>query len=200
MRLEIDRRGFLGLAATGLGAATLGSRGLIASTMNQRVLVVYASRCGSTQEVAEAVAQDLRGRGFTADVRPADRVTGLGGYGAVVLGSAVRFGRWLPEAVDLVRRRQAELKRLPTAFFTVHCQNLGADAASRKNRLAYIDPVRALVKPNAEAFFAGKLDSSRLSFGARMLCKLMKATDRDLREWPVIHTWARGIFSPVTKS
>ena len=200
MKSELNRRGFLGLAAAGLGTVTLGSSGLAAPNMNPRVLVAYATRCGSTLEVAQTVAQDLRGRGYAADVRAADKVSGLSGYEAVVLGSAVRFGRWLPEAVEFVRRRQAELQRLPTAFFTVHGQNLGADEVSRKNRLAYIDPVRAMLRPGVEAFFAGKLDSSRLSFGARMLCKLMKARDCDLRDWPVIHAWAQGVFRSGAKS
>jgi menaquinone-dependent protoporphyrinogen oxidase len=162
--------------------------------MNPRVLVAYATRCGSTLEVAQALAQDLRGRGYVADLRAAEKVSGLSGYEAVVLGSAV------PEAVEFVRRRQEELKRLPTAFFTVHGQNLGADEVSRKNRLAYIDSVRAMVRPGVEAFFAGKLDSSRLSFGARMLCKLMKATNQDLRDWGAIHAWAQGVFQSGVKS
>jgi len=200
MRRQLDRRGFLGLAAAGLGTVTLGSRSLAAPNMNSKVLVAYATRCGSTLEVAQAVAQDLKGRGYSADLRAVDKVNGLAGYEAVVLGSAVRFGRWLPEAVEFVRRRQAELQRLPTAFFTVHGQNLGADEVSRKNRLAYIDPVRAMLRPGVEAFFAGKLDSSRLSFGARMLCKLMKARDCDLRDWPVIHAWAQGVFRSGAKS
>jgi menaquinone-dependent protoporphyrinogen IX oxidase len=42
------------------------------------------------------LAQDLRGRGYAADLRATDKVIGLSGYEAVVLGSAVRFGRWLP--------------------------------------------------------------------------------------------------------
>lgn len=200
MKSQMDRRGFLGLAAAGLGTVTLGSRALAAPDMSHRVLVVYATRCGSTLEVAQAVAQDLRGRGYTADLREVDKVNGLSGYEAVVLGSAVRFGRWLPEAVGFVRKRQAELKRVPTAFFSVHGQNLGTDEASRKNRLAYIDPVRAMVRPVAEAFFAGKLDSSRLSFGARMLCKLMKARDTDMRNWPAIHAWAQGVFLSRARS
>jgi menaquinone-dependent protoporphyrinogen oxidase len=132
--------------------------------MNPRVLIAYATRCGSTLEVAQAVAQNLEGRGYTAELR------------------------------------RAELKRLPTPFFTVHGQNLGANEASRKARLAYIDPVRAMVQPGAEAFFAGKLDSSRLSFGARMLCKLMKVSDRDLRDWGAIHAWAQGVFRSAVKS
>ena len=181
----LNRRDFFGLAAAGLGAAT----------STPKVLVAYASRCGSTHEIAQAVARDLTGRGYAVDLRVAGKAVPLAGYQAVVLGSAVRFGHWLPGAVDFVRRHQAELKRVPTAFFSVHILNTGADEASRKARLAYTEPVRAVVQPGVEAFFAGKMDLSRLSFFERTLGKLMKARDADLRDWSAIHAWAHGIFS-----
>lgn len=162
---------------------------------SSRLLIAYATRCGSTLEIAQALRQDFQARGYTADLYAADKVPQLSPYKAVVLGSAVRFGRWLPEAVDFVRAHQAELKRVPTAFFTVHMMNTGADEASRKARLAYIEPVRALVQPQAEAFFAGKIDLARLSFGARMIARMMKARNEDHRDWPAIHAWAKTVLS-----
>jgi menaquinone-dependent protoporphyrinogen oxidase len=192
MTPQLNRRDFFALAAAGLGAAASASPG---TQMNPKVLVAYASRCGSTLEIAQAVARDLTGRGYAVDLRVADKAVPLAGYQAVVLGSAVRFGHWLPEAVDFARRHQAELKRVSTAFFSVHIMNKGADEASRKARLAYTEPVRAIVQPGVEAFFTGKMDLSRLSFFERALGKLMKARDVDLRDWSAIHAWAHGIFS-----
>jgi menaquinone-dependent protoporphyrinogen oxidase len=191
MTTKLSRRDFLGTAAASLGAATLASS---AFATPPKVLVAYATRCGSTREIAQAVTQDLRGRGCAVDLRAADKVAALSGYEAVVLGSAVRFGRWLPEAVDFVRRHQAGLKRIPTAFVAVHMMNTGADQASRKARFAYLDPARVLVKPNVEAFFPGKMDMSRLSLSERLLCKLMKGRDADRRDWPAIHSWAKSVF------
>ena len=42
--------------------------------MSDRILVVYATRYGSTQEVAEKVAAALRENGFQVDVQPARQV------------------------------------------------------------------------------------------------------------------------------
>jgi len=53
-----------------------------------RVLVAYATRFGSTRDVAEAVASSLRAARLEADVAPVKEVRGLEGYGAVVLGTA----------------------------------------------------------------------------------------------------------------
>jgi menaquinone-dependent protoporphyrinogen oxidase len=47
-------------------------------------LVGYATKYGSTREVAERVAARLRHGGFDAEVRPAGEVKSLDGYDAMV--------------------------------------------------------------------------------------------------------------------
>ena len=42
--------------------------------MSASVLVAYATRYGSTQEVAEAVAETLRGCGLAAECQPINKV------------------------------------------------------------------------------------------------------------------------------
>jgi menaquinone-dependent protoporphyrinogen oxidase len=187
MSREFDRRNFLQLAA-----GLLAIRPALAAP--RPVLVAYASRCGSTQEIANAIVQDLKARGCAAELRRVQDVKTLTGYRAVVLGSAVRFGKWLPEASDFVRAHQPALKALPTAFFSVHLMNSGNDEASRKARLGYTEPVRALVRPGLEAFFTGKMDSGRLTFAERMLMKFMKGHNEDRRDWTAIHAWARQLL------
>ncbi len=194
MKSELNRRDFLGAAGAGLMALSPLCRA--ASTpVHGKVLVAYASRCGSTADIARAVAEDLKRRAPAVDLLPADKVASLAGYEAVVLGSAVRFGHWLPEAVDFVRAHQAALRRVPTAFFTVHIMNTGPDEAARKARLAYLDPVHALMKPNFEVFFAGRMEQSRLSFTERLLVKVMRGHDADLRDWSAIHGWGQSVFA-----
>ena len=62
------------------------------------MLVAYASRHGATREIAEAIAAALLARGVTADARDVATIDGLEPYDAVVLGSAVYFGKWLEPA------------------------------------------------------------------------------------------------------
>ncbi len=56
--------------------------------MTTTVLVAYATKYGSTQEVAEAIAATLREKGCEVEVRPAGEVRELEGYSTVVLGAA----------------------------------------------------------------------------------------------------------------
>src|SRR5262249_36166346 len=58
-----------------------------------RVLVAYATRHGSTKEVAQEIAATLDAEGMAVDVLPAANVGHLHGYDGVVLGGALYTGR-----------------------------------------------------------------------------------------------------------
>ncbi len=165
-----------------------------------KILVAYATRAGSTVDVAKTIGETLNASGATVDVRPIKNVTDIQGYDAVLVGSAIRMGKWLPEAVDFVKKNQAQLGRIPTAFFTVHLLNCDDSDKSRAAREAYTAPVRQILTPKAEVFFAGKMDFSKLSFLDRTIAQAVGGTERDLRNWDTIRGWAQGlqtILSPA---
>jgi len=161
--------------------------------MKNKILVAYASRAGSTGEVARVIGKTLGESGAAVEVKPIKNVTSLIGYDAVVVGSAIRMGKWLPEAVDFVKTNQSLLQEVPTAFFTV-CLTLHEDTKeNRATVAAYTEPVRALRQPDQEAFFAGVMDYSYLSFFARLMAKWVKAPQGDWRDWTAIQRWAREL-------
>lgn len=80
-------------------------------------LVAYASKNGSTAEIAQAIAGELRGHGLETDCREAGEVRDLKAYDAVVLGSAVYMKRWRPSARRFLRRHRASLPGLPWWVF-----------------------------------------------------------------------------------
>jgi len=57
--------------------------------MSRPVLVAYASKHGSTAEVAEVVASSLVDRGLVVDVRPVGEVDDLSPYGGIVFRCGV---------------------------------------------------------------------------------------------------------------
>jgi menaquinone-dependent protoporphyrinogen oxidase len=85
--------------------------------MTASIRVAYATRYGSTQEVAEAVGARLRERGLGADVRRARDVRSLEGFDAVVLGAPLYIGSLLREARRFLKRHQATLSQIPVALF-----------------------------------------------------------------------------------
>jgi menaquinone-dependent protoporphyrinogen oxidase len=118
------------------------------------------------------------------------------GCAAVVVGSAVNGGQWLPEAVAYVRRHQQTLNSVPVAVFTVHIMNSGDDERSRRKRLAYLDSVRALIQPVDEAFFLGiGPDPAKDSWLARWLFRRFGgAGEGDCRDWEQIGGWASHVL------
>jgi len=162
--------------------------------MGARALVGYATRTGSTVGVAEAIGETLAARGFDVDVKPLRERPALDGYDAVVLGSAVNGGAWLPEALAYVEANRDALGAVPTAAFCVHSMNLDDDAKSRAKRLAYLDGVRKLVRPSDEGFFAGvgptAEDSSLI---ARWAFRAFGGgVEGDARDFDAIRAWAKG--------
>ena len=161
--------------------------------MKKKALVVYATRAGSTGDVAQVISERLCALGFDAEVQPVGSVRSLSGFQAVVLGSAVRYGAWLPEMTKFIELQHSALAQLPLAIFTLHMQALGDDDASQAARAGYTKAVRAVVNPRDEVFFAGKVDPLTLSFFERMAVKLVKSPVGDKRDWDRIRRWADGL-------
>lgn len=167
--------------------------------MLNKILVTYASRSGSTAGVAEAIAKTLTEGGAQVDVMPIQNVEDVSAYQAVVVGSAIRGARWLPEAIKFIRTHQSTLRSKPFAMFTV-CITL-AMSNTEKYRSAvagWVAPVRALVRPTSEALFAGMLDFKKLPFNwktlqLRLTVALGIFPRGDHRDWEAIRIWAENL-------
>jgi len=170
--------------------------------MKKRILITYGSRCGSTGGVAEAIGQVLSKAGNGVDVCPVKEVNDLTPYQAVIAGSAIRMGKWLPEAVAFVKTHQNTLSRVPVAYFAV-CLTMRDDTVeNRRKSLGFLDPVCKQfpqVKPVDIGLFAGAVDYKKLSFAYSLILKVKGAPEGDFRNWDAIRTWAAGV-SPMLDS
>jgi menaquinone-dependent protoporphyrinogen oxidase len=167
------------------------------TTMNQRILVAYATKTGSTVDVASTIGETRGERGLAGDVMPIKDNPSTDGYQAVIIGSAVNGGQWLPEAVDFVQAHQDTLQGTRVALFCVHIMNLGDDEKSKANRLAYLNAVRSLVQPVDEAFFAGLGMSPEDTSGlVRWFYRTFKiGPEGDCRDWNKIRAWGQKVFA-----
>jgi len=161
--------------------------------MNRKVLVAYASRAGSTSEIAEAIGKQLANAGASVDVLNVKSVKDISGYSAVVVGSAIRIGSWVPEAMLFVENNAAALTALPTAFFTVCLSITDKDPTKQAEVTTYMDKPKAVLTPTVEATFAGVMDPDKIKWIERQLMKAMKTEVGDFRDWEVINNWAKGL-------
>jgi len=171
--------------------------------MSNKILIAYASRAGSTAEIAEAIGKTLSEIGAQVDVMPMNAVKDLSGYRVVVAGSAIRGSKWLPEATQFIRTHQSTLNHKPIAMFTV-CITLAMKNAERYRSgvEGWVAPVRAMVKPLDQGFFAGLLDFKKLPVNwdtlmLRLTVALGIFPRGDHRDWNAIHNWAKGLSSTL---
>ena len=161
--------------------------------MNDRILITYATRTGSTEDIAKEIARILTEKGRHVDLIPVRRVKSLSHYKAVIIGSAVRAAQWLPEAARFVEIHKQELQEIPTAFFTVSLTLSEYSDTNLQTVASFVDPVREYRHPDFEGFFAGRMDPKRLSFMPRLMAKAMKTREGDFRNWDAIRAWAEEV-------
>ena len=156
-----------------------------------KILVAYATKAGSTAEVAAEIGRVVESKsGCKVDVHPVGKLKEVSGYDTVIIGSAIRAGKWLPEATKFVEKQRDALSQVPVAFFTV-CLTLSEDTEeNRREVAAYLDPVREVLQPVDVGLFAGVMDYSKLSFLLRLMMKKMKSPEGDFRDWEAIRAWA----------
>lgn len=160
----------------------------------KKTLIAYASKYGSTGGVADAIGKELCTKDVTADVRLISHAGDLVSYGAVVIGSPIYRGHWLPEAVDFLKKNREALSQVPVAYFLV-CMTLAKPSdETRAEALAYMDPILKAVpeiKPVALGTFAGALYYDNLSGLSKTILKSKGSPEGDFRDWDAIRAWAR---------
>jgi menaquinone-dependent protoporphyrinogen oxidase len=160
--------------------------------MTGHVLVGYATKHGSTTEVAEAIAAALREDDHVLDVRAAADVRELDDYTAVVLGGALYMGHLHQDAVGFLKRHRHALEEMPLAVFAMGPKTIAeADVAASRKQLDHALRAVPELTPVAVAIFGGVVDPSKLRFPF----KRMPASDA--RDWDAIGAWSRNVSALV---
>ena len=160
--------------------------------MHGRMLVVHASKYGSTREVAETVADVLREQGEPLAVAPVTEVGSLDGFDAVVLGSGLYMGRLHRDARRFLRRYRHELEVLPLAVFALGPFHDSGKELEGSRRQLEQGLSKLHVKPEATAVFGGVLDPEQMPF------PFSRMEPSDARDWDEIRDWAAALVrTPV---
>ena len=169
--------------------------------MDVQVLVVYATKYGATAEIAEKIGQVLGEAGLRADVLPADRVSDLTPYQAVVLGSAVYIGQWRKEAVKFLKANETVLAEKPMWLFSSGPTGEGdpVELVQGWRFPGKLQPIADRIQPRDVAVFHGAVDAGKLNFIEKWMLKNVKAPIGDFRDWDAITSWATAIADALKK-
>jgi menaquinone-dependent protoporphyrinogen oxidase len=166
--------------------------------MSTSVLVGYATRYGSTQEVAEAVAATLRECGLAVDLQPLRQVRTLAGYNAVVVGAALYMFRWHKDARRFLSRHRQALTERVVALFALGPVQDPHNEEEWQNSRAQLDKELAnfpWLSPVALQMFGGKYDPEQLRFPISLFAGNEPASD--LRDWTAIRAWASDLAAKL---
>ena len=160
------------------------------------LLVAYASKTGSTQEVAEAVTHELQQQGYEVDLMSARDVKEIKKYTGVVLGTAVRMNRPVGEAMKFIKKFSDELNTIPTVLFSLGLTMKENTPASRQAAEDALDSITEEIRPIEIATFGGNLDISKLLPIMRFAFSQDKSgnlAEGDYRDWDAIRSWAKSL-------
>jgi menaquinone-dependent protoporphyrinogen oxidase len=149
-----------------------------------KVLVTYATKNGSTTDVAQAIVSRLREHGCTVDIQPARNVHNANEFDGIVVGAPIYSGRWLSGAHHILKRlSKLEPEQRPAvAIFALGPRR---DEGPENWVVPKAQFDRALGKhpsviPVSTALFGGA-DPPK------------KSPRRDIRDWDAIKTWANEL-------
>lgn len=176
--------------------------------MPTTTLVAYATRYGSTQEVAEKIAAALREHGLAVELAPVRSVRALDTYSAVVLGAPLYIGRLHKDARQFLAGHRDMLARRPVAIFALGPLQSPRSEQEWTGCRSQLDKELAQypwLAPVAVELFGGRLDPATLRFPDTLLNMMPASPFKnmapvDLRDWAAIRTWADDLaatFQPA---
>lgn len=157
----------------------------LTTTTSGTVLILFATREGQTDRIAQRLAVTLRGRGVVAEVVNVGEIYPgflLTRYSAVIAAASVHRSRHEPEMVEFVKRHLPALEKIPSVFLSVSLSQAGAEDANappdRRARAA-ADAMRMIDQFLAETGWipgkvkavAGALAYSQYNFVMRFIMK-----------------------------
>ncbi len=165
--------------------------------MAEKVLIAYATRNGSTAEIAEAVGKELKSAGHSVEVKEIKTGTSVEGNTSIVIGAPMYAAKYI-EAKKFVDRFRENIVGLPVAMFAVGLAAVSKDPRlidETKNALqGSLDPIKKV----SMFFFSGNLNGKKISFITRKMVEHFgKVPAGDYRDWDAIAAWGKEVAGKV---
>ena len=154
-----------------------------------QVLVVYGSKMGGTEGIAQILADELGARGATVTVADAATDPDPAGADAVVVGGGLYAGRWVKSVRRWVKQHDEALREVP-----VWCYSSGPldDSATEHEipETSSVHKLMARVGARGHLTFGGRLPADAQGFPAASMAKDHAGDWRDADQ---IRAWADDV-------
>jgi menaquinone-dependent protoporphyrinogen oxidase len=176
--------------------------------MTESTLICYGTRYGSTGEIAERIAEILKGKGVSVDVvnLKKEKVEDLISYDLIVVGSGIQANRWTKEPKKFLKKNKEALSEKRVAIF-VSCGSASEPEKCDEAREKYLLQVaREYPEINfvSMGLFGPRYDSTQGNFFTKKIMKgiLEELAENpenppdmiDLRDWTEIEKWAVSLI------
>jgi len=164
--------------------------------MNQKTLVCYASKYGSTREIAERIHAHFLECDELPKISSIELVDEPEKYDVIILGTAMYRGKWRKEAVHFLNKYEQVLKNKSVWIFCSGPTGRGDPCKLLNDRVMPESIINKLqrIDVNQIKIFHGALKVENLSYFERLIIKATKAEIGDFRNWSEIDTWAEMIL------
>jgi menaquinone-dependent protoporphyrinogen oxidase len=171
--------------------------------MTASVLIAYATRSGSTAEIAQAIGAALHEAGLDSEILPVSRVESLAGRSTVILGAPLYMGRFPKRFYTFLVENRAALAATRCWCFVVgptrnepdDFEGARKQAHKQLHRYGWFHPVDVHI-------FGGRWQMQLLPFPFSLALHLpgnplAKIPASDIRDWSAIHDWSMGIVCQI---
>jgi menaquinone-dependent protoporphyrinogen oxidase len=174
-----------------------------------KISIIYGTSEGQTRKIAEYMASIIEQKGHTAVLVDCARVSSsfsIEDYDAALIGASMHVGRFQDSVREFVRSHLEQLKRIPSAFFSV---SLTAASRKAKDRAQVRQSVTAFQKetgwrPNQVACIAGAIRHNRYGIAKRWIIKKIAKKinansdsnrDHEYTNWEAVRSFIEDFLS-----
>lgn len=170
--------------------------------MPATTLIAYATRNGSTQEVAESISKTLRDAGVSTELVRMQKAAELDGYSVAILGVPLYMGRLLKEFHEFVEHFREQLLQMEVWCFVLGPVENKPEQFIEAERQALTQFIQhSWLVPREVKIFGGLWDVKRMEFPFRILRWLPagKLPTMDARDWDAIEQWTTNLAKQIAK-
>ncbi|MDR3454145.1 MAG: flavodoxin domain-containing protein [Rhodoferax sp.] len=171
--------------------------------MSASIQIAYATRSGSTAEVAESIAATLREVGLWADLAAVGKVESLQGTTALILGAPLYMGKFPRDFHWFLGHHRSALTHLhPFCFVLGPTRPESADFEEARKQAEQEFAHYQWLHLAGLQVFGGRWDVNLLPFPFSLARRLpfnplAKVPGEDIRDWSAIHDWSLTIAAQI---